>query len=101
MPGRRKLKQEIFGADFMAIERQARLLEIAVNNASIGLNQYSAHGEAIARLRKDLLAAVNVLGNRPVDYFRHGGHMAPAELAWHNDVERMGQESLKEDKSSK
>jgi hypothetical protein len=97
VPGRKKLKQEIYGADFQTIERQANLLEIAVNHASIGLNQYTPHGEAIGRLRKDLQAAVNVLGNRPADYFRHNGHMSAGEVAWHDDVERKGWESLPED----
>ncbi|MBX3583656.1 MAG: hypothetical protein KF810_17355 [Rhizobiaceae bacterium] len=96
MPGRKKLRTEIYRTDFDKIERQADLLEIAIIHASIGMNHYTPHGEAMMQLRKDLRKAVNVLGNRPADYFRHNGHMSPSESTMFAEIERKGRESLPE-----
>ncbi|MBX3582890.1 MAG: hypothetical protein KF810_13435 [Rhizobiaceae bacterium] len=96
MPGHKKLRTEICRTDYDKIERQADLLEIAIRDASVGLNHYTPHGEAMMQLRKDLRKAVNVLGNRPADYFRHNGHMSPGESAMFAEVERKGRESLPE-----
>jgi hypothetical protein len=46
--------------------------------------------------RKDLHVAVNLLKNRPADYFRHNGHMSPQQVAWHNEFERKCRESGRE-----
>ncbi len=94
MPGRKKLRSEIYQSHFMEIERRVHVLESAMSNASIGLSTYTPHGEAIMQLRKDLRKAINVLGNRPPDYHRHNGHMSPGEGAWHMEIERKGLESL-------
>lgn len=94
MPGRKKLRKEIYQSHFSEIERRAMLLEISIGNASIGLNTYTPHGEAIMQLRQDLRKAINVLGNRPPDYHRHNGHMSPDEGAWYTEIERKGRESL-------
>ncbi|WP_367784811.1 hypothetical protein [Mesorhizobium marinum] len=94
MPGRRKLRTEIYRTDFDKIEHLADQLVRALGHAGIGMNHYTPHGEAMMRLRTDLREAVNVLGNRPPDYFRHNGHMSPGEVQWHSEVERRGRESL-------
>jgi hypothetical protein len=94
MPGRKKLRREIYRTDFDMIERQASVLERAVNHASIGMDHYTAHGQAMMRLRQELRTAINVLGNRPVGYIRPDCHMTPAQAAWHAEVERAGRASL-------
>ncbi|MEQ1945156.1 hypothetical protein ABMA32_22315 [Mesorhizobium sp. VNQ89] len=96
MPGRKKLRKEIYRTDFDEIEYRAQLLEVSISKASVGMNHYTPHGEAMMQLRKDLRKAINVLGNRPPDYHRHNGHMSPGEGAWHLEIERKGRESLPE-----
>lgn len=65
-----------------------------MSQASIGMSQYTPHGEAMMKLRTDLRVAVNILGNRPPDYFRHNGHMSPQEGAWYAELEHKALASL-------
>ena len=97
MPGRRKLRKEIYGTDFDKIERLAHQLHNALSHASIGMSHYTPHGQAMMKLHTDLRIAVNALGNRPPDYHRHNGHMSPEEVAWHREIEAKARASLKEE----
>ena len=93
MPGRKSLKQEVSGYHAEKIERQADLLQIAITDASLGMSPFCPHGEALAKLRKDLRTAVNVLNNLPADYHRPNCHMSPEQAAWHHEFERKARAS--------
>ena len=61
------------------------------------MSPFCPHGEALAKLRKDLRTAVNVLNNLPADYHRPNCHMSPEQAAWHNQFERKAKASRQEE----
>jgi hypothetical protein len=90
---RRKHYDTIREYDLQKIESQVSALERVIRDTDLRLTHSGPHGQALMQLRKDLNTAVNLLNNRPADYFRHNGHMSPQQVAWHDEFERKCRES--------
>lgn len=85
---RRKRHDTITSYHLQRIEKQVTQLELAMGEATLSLTPLRPHYDALMQLRSELRVALNLLSDRPADYFRHCGHMSPGEIEWHRQFTR-------------
>jgi hypothetical protein len=67
---RRKRHDTIRELHREAIRRQSTLLILAIDAATLRLNFFTPHGQALAEVRKLLVETENILHDRPRDFQR-------------------------------
>lgn len=101
---RRRRSDEISQYHLQEIERQMRLLEIALDAAHLSLRPFSRHYDAIDGFKKQMRETTNLLMDRPIDYERpHAAPMSgpgerpPGRNLSGTGVQNEGEESVQND----
>lgn len=75
---RRKRHEKIHAYHLNRIDRQACLLRLEIDQATLRLTPFRPHYDALSELNANLRRALNLLNDRPADWVQ-------PRVAWHPD----------------